>query len=315
MLKLIYIVGHERSGSTFLDILLGSHPEITSVGELCTFYRYGVVAEKRCSCGEKVVDCSFWNEVKRNFLQRTGKDYFIKQIKIQDYFEGKYNLPGWLFGSIFLDKKLKRYLDVACSLYQAIADVSGKQIIVDSSKSRLRAYWISGLARRKKVDIYVIHLIRDGRGVVWSHKKLYKNLREKGVNKLGFMVKEATWFVTLRWLRVNILSDIVSRIYADNRVIYMRYEDLVQNPIQEIERILKAVGLDASPIKTMLLENSPLSPTHVIGGNGIRMSQGIVLKPDYEWKGEMPDTAKKLFWGMAGWYAKKHGYKNFYMQP
>ncbi len=235
MLKLIYIVGHERSGSTLLDILLGSHPEIVSVGELCTFYRYGDIKEKRCSCGEKVVDCSFWNDVKKNFIKRMGKDDFVKQIKSQDYLEKKHNVPR-LFLSLLLGKKLKQYLNIVSSLYESIAAVSGEQIIVDSSKSRLRAYWMSGLSRRKKVDIYIIHLIRDGRGVIWSHKKLYKNLRKKGINKLGFIVKESTWFVTLRWLRVNILSKSTSRKYKSDRAIYMRYEDLVQNPIKEIER-------------------------------------------------------------------------------
>ncbi len=63
------------------------------------------------------------------------------------------------------------------------------------------------------------------------------------------------------------------------------------------------------PIKNMLLENSPLSVAHVIGGNRIRMSQGIVLKPDYEWKEKLPDIAKQVFWVLAGWYAKKHGYQ------
>ena len=36
--QIIYIMGYGRSGSTLLDIILGNHPEIQSLGEVALFY-------------------------------------------------------------------------------------------------------------------------------------------------------------------------------------------------------------------------------------------------------------------------------------
>jgi hypothetical protein len=310
MLKVIYIVGHERSGSTFLDILLGNHPEIVDVGELCTFYRFGPMEKRYCSCGKKIEECSFWKKVKESFTRRIKHKDFYKQIEIQDYFERKYNMPRWILDNLSSGKKLGQYLNVVDFLYQSIAEVSGKQIIVDSSKSRLRAYWISRLNQRGGINIYLVHLIRDGRGVVWSHKKLYKNLYEKElINRPEFIIKKSTLYLTSRWLRVNTLSKIVGKIYPTGKAIYMRYEDLVQDPVRELERISGIVGFDVFPLKTLLEENRPLSVAHLVGGNSLRMSKNITPKPDYEWEEKLPDITKRVFWGLAGWYAKKYGYK------
>ena len=48
-------------------------------------------------------------------------------------------------------------------LFEALIEVTGKNIIVDSSKMPLRAEM---LALSEKFEVYFIHLIRDGRKVL-----------------------------------------------------------------------------------------------------------------------------------------------------
>lgn len=63
-IKLIYILRSGYSGSTILDLLLGSHSEIEGVGE---FYHYDEVVKNNgiCTCWRKINDCPFWSEVRK----------------------------------------------------------------------------------------------------------------------------------------------------------------------------------------------------------------------------------------------------------
>ena len=60
------------------------------------------------------------------------------------------------------------YAEMTAALYRSISDVSGKTVILDSSKKPLRTY---ALLATGTVDVRVLHLVRDGRGVVWSRLK------------------------------------------------------------------------------------------------------------------------------------------------
>lgn len=91
MAKIIYICGLGHSGSTILDLALGSHPRITGLGELAPIVR----EEDRsrhfrsgCSCGEKARSCSFWKEAE-NKLERQGTAT-EKYERIIKYFTKKY---------------------------------------------------------------------------------------------------------------------------------------------------------------------------------------------------------------------------------
>ena len=63
MVKLLYIIGDGRSGSTLLNIALGNHPDAVAAGELCNVQRYLWRQDNWCSCGTPVHECSFWGAV------------------------------------------------------------------------------------------------------------------------------------------------------------------------------------------------------------------------------------------------------------
>ncbi len=91
--KVLKIAGLGRSGSTILDIALGNHPAIESVGEVGNLMRNGWVSrgslrgierKKRrvplCTCGKRLdvlyvgspeEACPFWSEVRREWVERT----------------------------------------------------------------------------------------------------------------------------------------------------------------------------------------------------------------------------------------------------
>jgi len=57
----VFVAGADFSGTTMLDFMLGSHSETKSLGEVHSFFRPTVAAQRKvvCSCGEL---CPFWKK-------------------------------------------------------------------------------------------------------------------------------------------------------------------------------------------------------------------------------------------------------------
>jgi len=68
--RLLYIAGSGRSGSTLLDLLLGNHPLISGFGEV---HRLSLEPESRkCSCNRTIQDCEYWSRVILAYARKLG---------------------------------------------------------------------------------------------------------------------------------------------------------------------------------------------------------------------------------------------------
>ena len=61
--KVLYIAGSGRSGSTILDRILGQLDGFFSVGELCNLWDRGLLAHRKCGCGVPVDQCPTWTGI------------------------------------------------------------------------------------------------------------------------------------------------------------------------------------------------------------------------------------------------------------
>src|SRR5687768_409663 len=61
--KVLFILGWARSGSTLLDQILGTEEGFFSTGELRWIWLRGLVQQRNCGCGRRVVECPFWTAV------------------------------------------------------------------------------------------------------------------------------------------------------------------------------------------------------------------------------------------------------------
>ena len=61
-IKILYITGTGRSGSTLLNRLLDLHPRIFGVGEIFHLDAY-YMHNDLCSCGQPVRECPIWSRV------------------------------------------------------------------------------------------------------------------------------------------------------------------------------------------------------------------------------------------------------------
>ena len=61
--KVLFIAGPGRSGSTLLDMLLGQINGCYSTGELRFIWSRGFEQNQLCGCGKPFRECEFWTEV------------------------------------------------------------------------------------------------------------------------------------------------------------------------------------------------------------------------------------------------------------
>ena len=137
-----YIAGYGRSGSTLFDIVLGEHPQIFGAGELANLSRRVWTDNEYCSCGAVVRECPFWTEVVDRFLARCGSDALSTYGQLQARREslGEAAIAAAGFKPVKANGDYARY---SLELFSIVASVSGKPVIIDffeASGARRRAH-------------------------------------------------------------------------------------------------------------------------------------------------------------------------------
>lgn len=301
-IRLIYIAGAGRSGSTLLASVLGHHAELVSVGELSQLHRRGWRLREPCSCGQPGPECPYWSEIAREWHACCAGSDLDRYVELQQRFERLRAWPRLAWEGRFPSTRLRAYLEQTRGLIDAVAAVSGRRTIVDSSKNPTRAQALSLLP---DVQLFYIHLVRDVRAVAWSHAKAYRKDVAAGVQR--DMPPKPAWESAVRWTAANLIAQRVAR-HCPGRTLRIRYEDLVADPCRELDRIGAFVGLDFSPIGRALRDGAELPIQHQIAGNRLRMQGAVRLRPDWEWLDHLPERDRRMCWRIGGRIARRYGY-------
>lgn len=302
--SVIYVVGAGRSGSTVLDTVLGNHAQIVSVGELSNGPRAWSNVDQSCACGAIADDCDFWNHVRQEWEALTpdlpkGDDW----IELQNSFERIRSLRDTMRQGREQSERFKQYATGILALYKAILKVSGKAIVLDSSKNPARAIALSYVAG---LNLRVLHLVRDGRGVAWSFKKSFSKDPNKGIEK---DMSGKPLMRTIRyWLAVNIISEFATSMEGVLASAFVNYEQFVLTPAMMFKKLGDSFDMNFDELVHALDTESDFHVGHTIAGNRLRMEGKIKLNPDFVWKEKLSGTEKMIFWLCAGLLAKRYGY-------
>jgi len=295
--KVIYIASDCRSGSTLLDLLLGNHDKITSVGELWRLEECLNNPENHCHicmCGKSIKECPFWEKVEYVLgvpLEKIKTKCHEKLVdrRLEQAIVLLNNHKLFTFCSYFLNS-FKHDMECAANmlrLYDAISKVNKTPFIVDSSKV---AYYFRLLYLLQPAKVKIIFLYRDGRGVTYS------KMREEGM-KLEKAAKG--------WVRCNRMMEIMKLGIPKNKIFMTKYEDLCKRPSKILEKICHFIGIGFQEKMTQLNKYTK----HIIGGNPMKFKKNrdkIVL--DECWKTEMTLQQLEIFDEIAGKMNKKLGY-------
>jgi hypothetical protein len=298
--ELLVIVGAIRSGSTLLSIVLGSSPEIFSTGELIHLHGRGWLNNEYCACGQRVNDCAFWQEVKRRWTEQFPGNSVERFLELQRRFER----PRFLFFDALLvgNPEFQEYLHSLNSLFHSVQEVSGRPCVVDSSKKPVHALYSSMAADQ---DVYVVHLVRDSRGVAWSKAKSLAKDERGGVQE---DLRPAAVGRTARdWLLTNLLCSYLAR-KLPGHYLRVRYEDLVADPRGMLQRIGEFSGMDLSEPIRRLIEGEEMLSGHTVAGNRLRMNDTVRVRPDLEWKEKLGSGQESTVWRWTGWLLRYYGY-------
>jgi len=61
--RVVLIVGGQRSGSTLIARIIGESPGAVALGELWYLWQRSVVEDRLCGCGNRFSRCEFWQRV------------------------------------------------------------------------------------------------------------------------------------------------------------------------------------------------------------------------------------------------------------
>lgn len=280
-MRVLYIGGAGRSGSTLLEMILGNLPGFFSIGEARYFWEYLLREDVVCGCGARLSSCNFWSAVKTH-LDSDGAVDFNRMAILSERLNRTRNAP-WITANISLSF-LREWGEIVSgteALYHTIWQEASSEVLVDTSKVPSH---LSLLRRVSGIDLRVLHLVRDGRAVAYSWSKRQK--REPAIiDRKERMPRRSALRAMLTWAVENAY---IAKTGHTMPYTIMRYEDFAQNPDSELGRALQELGFGNVDLGLLREPMISLSPTHSVGGNPIRFSTtGISIVSDNEWRDKM----------------------------
>ena len=306
-LRVVYVMGAGRSGSTVLDTILNNHEDVIGVGELVHLFIEGSDQKENCSCGAARDACEVWCAVRERWSDLTGLSSITRHERLMTKFTRVQRLaiPEWhRLRAGNPDPDFAECLKQTQATYQAISEVTGKRVIIESSKNPLRAKL---LCLTPGLDVRLVHLVRDARGVAWSRMKPFAKSKEGGVPQ---DIRPKPIHISAGyWLFMNFLSEQVRKAFPNQPSTRIHYEDFVDSPQQALQEIGEVAGLDYSSVADRLLAGGSMAPGHLYAGNRVRTAGPIKLRSDMAWTEKLTPGQKRLTWLFAGHKLRQYGYE------
>ncbi len=320
--RLVYLLAASHSGSTLTAFLLGSHPEICTAGEL-KLTNLGDLDRYRCSCGSEIQSCSFWISVSERLgaqglefdLRRPGTDFATEASRwARRLLRPLHRGPGLELlreAALHLDPawpgRRARVQKANALLARAVCDLTGKPVIVDSSKVGGRLKY---LLRNPSLDVRVVRVVRDGRAVALTYvdparfaDAADERLRGGGAGGDRAAEKLPLAEAAREWRRSNEEADSLLRRLPRDRWVAVRYEEICADPQAALRPALERIGVDPrAPI-------SLKSGSHHVVGNGMRLDSTREIRLDERWKTALGNEDLATFDGVAGRYNRRLGYR------
>ena len=306
-IKVAYIGGLGRSGSTLLDRMLGQLPGFFSAGEIRDLWQRGLVENRLCGCGTAFRECPFWTQV--GFEAFGGWDQIdVREVlALSRAVDRHRKIPFLLAPSMWppFRRRLAEFMAYLDPLYRAIHQVGGTRVIVDSSKAPSTAFV---LRRMSSLDLRLVHLIRDSRGVAYSWNK--RVIRPDTPGKTVYMHRYQPARIGLRWITRNIQMEALGRLGTPE--VRVRYESAVTAPVEEIERVVAMLGEDVNSEEFGFISKGRvrLTVNHTVMGNPVRMHLGTLqLRLDDEWRSAMSSRQRTIVSFLTRPLLRRYGYR------
>jgi Sulfotransferase family len=308
-LRVLYLGGIGRSGSTLLERMLGELPGTCSLGEVVHLWDRGVRHDQRCGCGAAFSACPFWQAVGQRAFGGWQNVDVERHLELRTRVDDVRRTPRLLFGAFgrSFRRDLEEYAEAYQAVYEAAREISGARLVIDSSKVTSLAYC---LRRLPDLDLRLLHLIRDSRAVAYSWTKMVR--RPEVVNREAYMHRFTPKQLAFLWSLHNTLLELPRMAGTPTRT--LRYEQFARDPETVLRQVAEFAGLPLGPDDLGFLEPGVvhLNMSHQVAGNPMRFTTGQVkIRKDEAWRTELAPRDRRQVAALTAPVSLAFGYSPF----
>lgn len=289
-INLIYIGSIGHSGSTLLESILGAHSNMVTSGEIHMWpHEIMQGGVKPCICGESVLECPVWSEVRKRanplsqpkpqiheFREQWDAGHTVRLDRLKDFNKGELSAE--------LTEQVNTYGQNNYNVFNAFLNVMRETYgtdlnwVIDASKDPYRLLW---LARSQSFNIKVLHVVKKPPSFAYS---MVKRLPKEDANLIHKRFYE-TSRQSLKWSIENyLITKAAANHLAPDDYKLVNYEELASDPMGAFKDICAAIGCE---FEEQAVTNFRQGSQHTIAGNPMRYEgKGIVL--DEKWKTNLP---------------------------
>lgn len=258
--RVIYILGPGRSGSTVVERLLASAPGVKALGEIHCLWR-APLKTLTCACGAPALDCDFWADTRR----RAGLDArALTRLAALEHGAIRHKriaAAGFSQRRYALAPDVQEFLRRQDDLFAAAAETSGASVLVDSSKAAPRAWALSA-----RPNTSIIRTSRKPLAIArsWASRK-----HDPG---LGGAMRSVSFVGALAdWARAETSGALISLTRPTRRLPLAALSSDPQSALA------KAIGGDVANISWRGERAFEADPDyHSLNGNPDRFAAGVI---------------------------------------
>lgn len=314
MARVIFLGGLGRSGTTLIERVLGEVPGVCALGEVVHLWQRDLRDDELCGCGAPFSGCDFWERVGVAAFGGWHRVDVHRVLALRDLVERTRHIPRLATRVPHSYAELVReYADYYVRVYAAAATVSGTSVVVDSSKHSALAhvlrYATDAALGETALDLRVLHVVRDARGVAYSWTKTVRRPEAVSAASDEEMTRYAPARSALLWTAHNAAFSLLRR--RGVRVRRLRYEEFLANPQGSLRKLVAYAGLDPSAVDLGWLERDhvTLGVSHSAAGNPMRFTTGrIPLRHDDAWRHRLAPRQRAVVSALCAPMLKAYGY-------
>ncbi|AGL14569.1 sulfotransferase [Actinoplanes sp. N902-109] len=302
MARVLYLGGLGRSGTTLVERLLGELPSVCALGEIVHLWQRDIRDNERCGCGARFAACSFWRRVGEVAFGGWATVDVERIHELRDAVERTRFIPR-LANATTPDPQVREYASFYARVYAAAAEVSGAAVVVDSSKHSALAHV---LRWADDVDLRVVHVVRDARGVAYSWTKTVSRPETDGSAE---MTRYSPGRSALLWNAHNAAFGLLARRgVAVHRI---QYEQFLTDPRFALHELAEFAGVPVADADLTFLGDgyADLGVGHSAAGNPMRFTVGrLPLRRDDAWVHSLPSNQRRLVGAVCAPMLRAYGY-------
>lgn len=242
--KIIFVVGNSRSGTTMMLRVLNNHNKLMVMNELHFFEELWTPNDKG-----KIIprhEAIFLTQ-KLMLIQRKGYKVGFDDFSIF-YDEAKQFLEQ------FDDNKLTAEF-VYYSFIKHEVELNGKSIVCE--KTPQNVFYLNEIFDLFP-NVKIINMVRDPRAIMLSQKNKW-NRRQLGG---WYITRKESWRLRINYHPItltklwNAAINAVRKVETDPRILTVIFEELIEQPEQEIRKICKHIDESFTPEMLMITQES-----------------------------------------------------------